>query len=104
LIPHADVLFGEQTNTTRSLSRSNTPDYIAFLLSLTLNTAPNSLIVTHWGSEGAAVLSVPAREYFQFEDELLKMPLRNHPETIVGRRQDQNPLLLAWATVQERSR
>jgi hypothetical protein len=32
---------------------------------LTSNAAPHALIVAHWGSEGAAVLSVPTREYFQ---------------------------------------
>ncbi len=64
LIPHADVLF-----VSKQYAQSISPEYAAspraFLLSLTSNTAPHALIVAHWGAEGAAVLSVPTREYFQ---------------------------------------
>ena len=37
----------------------------AFLLSLTHVAPPHALLVAHWGSDGAAVLSVPTKEYFQ---------------------------------------
>ena len=54
---------------SKQYAQSVSPQYAAspraFLLSLTSNTAPHALIVAHWGSEGAAVLSVPTREYFQ---------------------------------------
>ncbi|KAF8686794.1 hypothetical protein AX14_003805 [Amanita brunnescens Koide BX004] len=64
LMPHADVLF-----VSKQYAQSVSPQYAAspraFLLSLTSNTAPHALIVAHWGSDGAAVLSVPTREYFQ---------------------------------------
>lgn len=64
LIPHADVLF-----VSKQYAQSVSPQYAtsprAFLLSLTSTAAPHALIVAHWGSEGAAVLSVPTREYFQ---------------------------------------
>lgn len=37
----------------------------AFLLSITHLAPPHALLVAHWGTDGAAVLSVPTREYFQ---------------------------------------
>jgi len=37
----------------------------AFLLSLTSAAPPHALLVAHWGSEGAALLSLPTKEYFQ---------------------------------------
>ena len=64
LIPHADVIF---LNKHYALAHSR--DYAtsprAFLLSLTHIAPPHALLVAHWGSEGAAVLSVPTKEYFQ---------------------------------------
>ncbi|RPD77074.1 hypothetical protein L226DRAFT_483399 [Lentinus tigrinus ALCF2SS1-7] len=64
LIPHADVLF-----LNKHYARAHSPQYAssprAFLLSLT-NIAPqHALLVAHWGNDGASVLSVPTREYFQ---------------------------------------
>lgn len=50
-------------------AQANSPHYAttprAFLLSLTSIAPPHALLVAHWGSEGAAVLSLPTREYFQ---------------------------------------
>ncbi|KAI0808210.1 hypothetical protein C8Q74DRAFT_1313727 [Fomes fomentarius] len=64
LIPHADVLF-----LNKHYARAHSPQYAssprAFLLSLTNIAPPHALLVAHWGEEGAAVLSVPTREYFQ---------------------------------------
>ncbi|OSC96994.1 hypothetical protein PYCCODRAFT_1440615 [Trametes coccinea BRFM310] len=64
LIPHADVIF-----LNKHYARAHSPQYAssprAFLLSLTGIAPPHALLVAHWGSEGAAVLSVPTREYFQ---------------------------------------
>lgn len=37
----------------------------AFLLSLVAQAAPHALLVAYWGRDGAAVLSIPTREYFQ---------------------------------------
>ncbi|KAF8825121.1 hypothetical protein HHX47_DHR7000280 [Lentinula edodes] len=37
----------------------------AFLLSLTSIAPPHALLVAHWGSEGAAALSLPTKEYLQ---------------------------------------
>ncbi|KAI0704440.1 hypothetical protein C8T65DRAFT_654044 [Cerioporus squamosus] len=64
LIPQADVIF-----LNKHYARAHSPQYAssprAFLLSLT-NIAPaHALLVAHWGNDGAAVLSVPTREYFQ---------------------------------------
>lgn len=36
-----------------------------FLLSMVAQAAPHALLVVNWGSAGAALLSVPTREYFQ---------------------------------------
>ncbi|KII90008.1 hypothetical protein PLICRDRAFT_174809 [Plicaturopsis crispa FD-325 SS-3] len=64
LIPHADVLFVNQ-----HYAQSQSPHYAttprAFLLSLASVAPPHALLVAHWGAEGAAVLSLPTREYFQ---------------------------------------
>lgn len=64
LIPHADVLF-----LNRYYAQANSSHYAttprAFLLSLASTAAPHALLVAHWGSEGAALLSLPTKEYFQ---------------------------------------
>ncbi|KAF7986500.1 hypothetical protein HWV62_31317 [Athelia sp. TMB] len=64
LIPHADVIF-----LSRHYAQAHSSHYAttprAFLLSLTQIAPPHALLVAHWGSEGAAVLSLPTREYFQ---------------------------------------
>ncbi|KAK0500366.1 Ribokinase-like protein [Armillaria luteobubalina] len=64
LIPHADVLF-----VNKHYAQANSPHYSAtprtFLLSFMSSAPPHALLVAHWGSEGAAVLSLPTREYFQ---------------------------------------
>ncbi|KAL0580984.1 hypothetical protein V5O48_001076 [Marasmius crinis-equi] len=64
LIPHADVIF-----VNKHYAQANSPHYAttprAFLLSLTSIAPPHALLVAHWGSEGAAVLSLPTQEYFQ---------------------------------------
>ena len=64
LIPHADVIF-----LNKHYARAHSPQYAssprAFLLSLTSIAPPHSLLVAHWGSDGAAVLSVPTKEYIQ---------------------------------------
>ncbi|KAK1217258.1 hypothetical protein PQX77_020107 [Marasmius sp. AFHP31] len=64
LLPHADVIF-----VNKHYAQANSPHYAttprAFLLSLTSIAPPHALLVAHWGSEGAAVLSLPTQEYFQ---------------------------------------
>lgn len=64
LIPHADILF-----LNKSYAQANSPHYAttprAFLLSLASTAPPHALLVAHWGSEGAALLSLPTKEYFQ---------------------------------------
>ncbi|KAI0739658.1 hypothetical protein C8Q80DRAFT_1199994 [Daedaleopsis nitida] len=64
LIPHADVIF-----LNKHYAHAHSPQYAssprAFLLSLTNIAPPHALLVAHWGTDGAAVLSVPTREYFQ---------------------------------------
>ncbi|KAF9036208.1 hypothetical protein BJ165DRAFT_1354887 [Panaeolus papilionaceus] len=64
LIPHADVLFFN-----KHYAQASSPHYEssprAFLLSLASNVPPHALLVAHWGKEGAAVLSLPTKEYFQ---------------------------------------
>ncbi|KAF5382174.1 hypothetical protein D9615_004401 [Tricholomella constricta] len=64
LIPHADVLF-----LNKYYAEANSPHYAttprAFLLSLTSIAPPHALLVAHWGKDGAAVLSLPTKEYFQ---------------------------------------
>ncbi|KAF5377348.1 hypothetical protein D9757_007994 [Collybiopsis confluens] len=64
LIPHADVLF-----LNKHYAEAQSPNYAttprAFLLSLMSTAPPHALLIVHWGSEGAAALSLPTKEYFQ---------------------------------------
>ncbi|KAI0942387.1 hypothetical protein AcW1_003031 [Taiwanofungus camphoratus] len=64
LIPHADVLF-----LNKHYALAHSPQYAASprasLLAFTALAPPHALLVAHWGTDGAAVLSVPTREYFQ---------------------------------------
>lgn len=50
-------------------AQTHSPDYAGsprtFLLSLASMVSPHALLVGHWGKDGAAVLSMPTREYFQ---------------------------------------
>lgn len=65
MIPHADVLFVNKHYAQHYTSSPTCPSPRAFLLSLTSTAAPHALLVAHWGAEGAAVLSLPTKEYFQ---------------------------------------
>jgi hypothetical protein len=83
LIPHADVIF-----LNKHYARAHSPHYAAspraFLLSLTTIAPPHALLVAHWGSDGAAVLSVPTREYFQssgWVDTSVPAPVPSMPST-----------------------
>jgi len=53
----------------RHYAQAQSPAYAsaprAFLLALTRLAPPHALLVAYWGADGAAVLSVPTREYFQ---------------------------------------
>ncbi|KXN84743.1 hypothetical protein AN958_12170 [Leucoagaricus sp. SymC.cos] len=64
LVPHVDVVFFN-----KQYARTHSPDYAnsprTFLLSSASVAAPHALLVAHWGKDGAAVLSLPTREYFQ---------------------------------------
>ncbi|KAF9450902.1 hypothetical protein P691DRAFT_664366 [Macrolepiota fuliginosa MF-IS2] len=64
LIPYVDVIF-----LNKQYAQAQSPDYAnsprTFLLSLASTAPPHALLVAHWGKDGAAVLSLPTREYFQ---------------------------------------
>ncbi|KAJ7285008.1 hypothetical protein C8J57DRAFT_1290133 [Mycena rebaudengoi] len=85
LIPHADVLF-----LNKHYAQANSPNFAtsprAFLLSLTSTAPPHALLVAHWGSEGAAVLSLPTKEYFQSSGWVEERP----PPTPIRGRNDQS--------------
>lgn len=52
---------------------------------MTAIAAPHALLVVHWGSSGAALLSLPTREYLQssgWVDETLPIPSPNNPNHI----------------------
>ena len=81
LIPHADVVFFSYVHSllitacqgsdlyihrkhyALSLSSSHTPR--AFLIAMSAHAAPHALLIVDWGTRGAALLSVPTREYLQ---------------------------------------
>ncbi|TFK51235.1 hypothetical protein OE88DRAFT_1659082 [Heliocybe sulcata] len=64
LIPYADVIF-----LNKHYAQAHSPRYAstprAFLLSLSSSVPQHALLVAHWGTEGAALLSLPTREYLQ---------------------------------------
>ncbi|GJJ14111.1 hypothetical protein Clacol_008368 [Clathrus columnatus] len=62
LIQHANVIFFSKPY-AQSTSPNASPR--AFLISMCAHASPNALLVADWGSQGAALLSVPTREYFQ---------------------------------------
>jgi ketohexokinase len=61
LIPYADVVFFTKAYAMSQSYTSPRP----FLLSLYSRVPRHALLVVSWGTEGAAMLSVPTREYFQ---------------------------------------
>ncbi|KAF8071894.1 hypothetical protein FPV67DRAFT_1483081 [Lyophyllum atratum] len=64
LIPHADIIFlNKHYAEANSSHYATTPR--SFLLSLTSIAPPHALLVAYWGKDGAAVLSLPTKEYFQ---------------------------------------
>ncbi|CAL1701718.1 unnamed protein product [Somion occarium] len=85
LIPHADVIFlNKQYAMAHSRDYAESPR--AFLLSLTHLAPPHALLVAHWGSDGAAVLSVPTKEYFQssgWAEQIHPMPTAQSSATSV---------------------
>ncbi|KAH9939621.1 uncharacterized protein BXZ73DRAFT_75827 [Epithele typhae] len=64
LMPHVDVIFLNR-HYACALSSQYASAPRAFLLALAGQAPPHALLVAHWGADGAAVLSVPTREYFQ---------------------------------------
>ncbi|KIK63092.1 hypothetical protein GYMLUDRAFT_163622 [Collybiopsis luxurians FD-317 M1] len=92
LIPHADVLFLNKHYAQAHFPNSATTPR-EFLLSLISIAPQHALLVAHWGSEGAAALSLPTKEYFQssgwVEERPTAVPRRGqhrptnhlHPET-----------------------
>ncbi|KAF8509886.1 hypothetical protein BU17DRAFT_55849 [Hysterangium stoloniferum] len=62
LIQHADIVFFSKLY-AQVVSPSESPR--AFLISMCSHAAPHSLLVVDWGVQGAALLSVPTREYLQ---------------------------------------
>ncbi|KAJ4477173.1 hypothetical protein J3R30DRAFT_3657686 [Lentinula aciculospora] len=92
LIPHADVLF-----LNKHYAQMHYPNYAttprAFLLSLMSIAPPHALLIAHWGSEGAAALSLPTKEYFQSSGWVEERPLpRAARATRRGRPQGTNHL------------
>ncbi|THH15456.1 hypothetical protein EW146_g5023 [Bondarzewia mesenterica] len=78
LIPHADVVF-----LNKHYAQAHSPAYAstprAFLLSLTSIAPPHALLIAYWGTDGAAVLSVPTREYFQSSGWVEEWTVPAHP-------------------------
>ncbi|KAL6310256.1 hypothetical protein BKA93DRAFT_721527 [Sparassis latifolia] len=91
LIPHADVLF-----LNKHYALAHSPQYAssprAFLLSFIALAPPHALLVAHWGAEGAAVLSMPTKEYFQSSGWVEKnAPRFGSPTTGMARGIPENP-------------
>ncbi|KAF4614275.1 hypothetical protein D9613_007812 [Agrocybe pediades] len=80
LFPHADVLFfNKQYALATDPKYGSSPR--AFLLSLVAIAPPHALLIAYWGKDGAAVLSLPTREYLQssgwVEDRAMVAPMQN---------------------------
>ncbi|KAH7884752.1 hypothetical protein F5I97DRAFT_1497797 [Phlebopus sp. FC_14] len=95
LIPHADVIFLSSSTfpsiqhanqPSRSMSPTSqpnsTPTPRAVLLSLARHASPHALLVLNAGQDGAALLSLPTREYFQSSGWMPPpAPQPSHPHT-----------------------
>ncbi|KAF9065755.1 hypothetical protein BDP27DRAFT_1331528 [Rhodocollybia butyracea] len=63
----ANLLVSQRSYFNKRYAQAHSPDYATtprkFLLSL-MSIAPlHALLITHWGSEGAAAISLPTKEY-----------------------------------------
>ena len=67
LMPHADVIFvNAHYAKAHSPTHAATPRSYLLSLAASSSVAPHALLIAYWGNkQGAAVLSLPTREYFQ---------------------------------------
>jgi len=67
LLPHADVIFvNAHYAKAHSPAHAATPRSYLLSLAASSSVAPHSLLIGYWGNkQGAAVLSLPTKEYFQ---------------------------------------
>lgn len=67
LLPHADVIFvNAHYAKAHSPAHAATPRSYLLSLAASSSVAPHALLIAYWGNkQGAAVLSLPTREYFQ---------------------------------------
>ncbi|KLO06880.1 hypothetical protein SCHPADRAFT_945727 [Schizopora paradoxa] len=65
LMPHADVIFLSKQYALAQNAAYTTPRPFLLALAATGRVPSHALLVAYWGSAGAALLSVPTREYFQ---------------------------------------
>ncbi|GLB40380.1 putative pfkB family carbohydrate kinase [Lyophyllum shimeji] len=91
LIPHADIIF-----VNKHYAEANSPHYAttprSFLLFLTSIAPAHALLVAYWGKDGAAVLSMPTKEYFQSSGWVEERPLSSvRPVASDGRRGVRSP-------------
>ncbi|KZW02064.1 hypothetical protein EXIGLDRAFT_736782 [Exidia glandulosa HHB12029] len=91
LIRSADVVFFSKAYAMSREFKAPRP----FLLSMVAQAAPHALLVVNWGSAGAALLSVPTREYFQSsgwtEPELERQPPPPPPQRAARDRSQRRP-------------
>ncbi|KAF9238517.1 hypothetical protein BU15DRAFT_47677 [Melanogaster broomeanus] len=86
LIPHADVIFLWQTGYPTSPTPNSTLTPRAILLSLARHAPPHALLVLDAGREGAALLSLPTREYLQSSGWTQPAPLQSQQAHSPGQR------------------
>lgn len=67
LMPHADVIFvNAHYAKAHSPAHAATPRSYLLSLAASSSVAPHALLIAYWGNkQGAAVLSLPTKEYFQ---------------------------------------
>ncbi|EJD08297.1 uncharacterized protein FOMMEDRAFT_16715 [Fomitiporia mediterranea MF3/22] len=65
LIPHADVIFFSKQYALSQNAAYTTPRPFLLALASSGRVPPHALLIAYWGSAGAALLSVPSREYLQ---------------------------------------
>ena len=78
-MPHADVLFFSKQYALSQNAAYTTPRPFLLAIAATGRVPAHALLVAYWGSAGAALLSVPTREYLQSSGWVDDEPMNMRP-------------------------
>ncbi|KAL5512496.1 hypothetical protein ACEPAG_3149 [Sanghuangporus baumii] len=84
LIPHADVIFFSKQYALSQNAAYTTPRPFLLALASSGRIPPHALLVAYWGTAGAALLSVPTREYLQSSGWVDEEPRSTRPLSTIS--------------------